>query len=270
MLELKDVSFAYPASKRTILSSLDMSAAPGKVTALMGANGSGKSTLARLVTGILTPDSGEIRIDGMAAEEGPSTLGNLVGMVRQDPRDQLIAGIVDEEVAFGPENLALPREEIRGRVTEALATVGLAGCESRTPGELSAGQQQRLAIAGILAMRPAYLIFDESASMLDPRARQEFYRLCRELAENGYGVLTITHFAEEAFLADTLLCLENGRLSDQGAPAELFPRHPELGRPFIPALADALAARGIVLPGGITDIPQLGAELIRLLIGESA
>ena len=270
MLELKEVGFAYRAPERIILSRLDMSIAPGKVTALMGANGSGKSTLARLITGILTPDSGEIRIDGQAAAEGPSTLGNLVGMVRQDPRDQLIAGIVDEETAFGPENLALPREEIRRRVAESLATVGLAGCENRTPGELSAGQQQRLAIAGILAMRPAYLIFDESASMLDPRARREFYRLCRQLAGDGYGVLTITHFAEEAFLADTLLYLENGRLADGGVPAELFGRHPELGRPFIPALAGALAARGIILPDGISDFPRLGAELIRLLHGESA
>ena len=266
MLELKNIRFSYPGTPKPVLEGFSATLKPGELVALMGANGSGKSTLARLISGLAVPDSGEICIDGACWDEGPSTLNNRVGLVRQDPRDQLIAALVEEEVAFGPENLGLTRPEIEQRVEQALITLGLEGERHRTPDSLSVGQQQRLAVAGILAMAPEYLIFDESASMLDPRGRISFFRLCRELAAEGYGVLTITHFADEACLADRLLILQEGRVADEGAPLDLLPHHPELGRPFRLALHQALKERGIILPPG--SVAAEAEEYARLLAAE--
>ena len=264
MVELRDLRFHYPGAATQAVDGLSLEIPLGAVTALMGANGSGKSTLARLLTGLLTPDRGTICINGVCPDHGPTTLENCIGLVRQDPRDQLIATLVDEEVAFGPEYLLLPREEIRRRVNEALKRVGLEGTGDRAPESFSAGQQQRLAIAGILAMRPDYLIFDEAASMLDPAGRSSFYALCRELAEDGYGILTITHFADEALHADRLILLSAGRVEDQGTPRDLLRRRPSLGRPYCFALSESLRRRGIDLPsdGGPEELARRIAGLL--------
>ncbi|WP_319560641.1 ATP-binding cassette domain-containing protein [Marispirochaeta sp.] len=258
MIELRGISYTYPGSASPAVSKLNVSFRPGEVTVIAGSNGSGKSTLTRLILGLLIPDEGTIEVDSDREIENRR---GLIGLVRQDPRNQLIASLVDEEVAFGPENLSLPREEIQKRVQESLLRVGLAGFDGRNPDTLSAGQQQRLAIAGILAMRPKYVIFDEASSMLDPAGREDFYRLCAELAAVGVGVLSISHFPDEALRADRMLVMEKGALSAQGAPAAVFRRMPQLESPFLLKLSDALAARGIPLNEELKSIEELIRKL---------
>ena len=262
MIELDGVRYTYPGSESPAVSKLSTRINRGEITLLAGSNGSGKSTLTRLILGLLEPDEGSIRID---ANTSPDNRRSLIGLVRQDPRSQLIASLVDEEVAFGPENIGLAREEIRVRVAESLEKVGLSGFDDRNPDTLSAGQQQRLAIAGILAMKPAYVIFDEASSMLDPAGREDFYRLCRELAASGVGVLSISHFPDEALQADTMILLEKGSLAAQGPPLTVFRQRPELKRSFLLRLTEALRTRGISLPDRISTPGELIAGLDALL-----
>lgn len=257
MLELSNLNYTYPGAERPAVKDLQIRLAPGEIVALMGPNGSGKSTVARLICGLLRPDSGEICIDGACPDQGPGTLNNLVGLVRQDPRDQIIAAVVDQDVAFGPENLNLKQDEIRERVSDALARVGLAGLEKRSPDTLSVGQQQRLAIAGIVAMQPAYLIFDEAASMLDPASREEFFRLCRSLADEGYGVLTITHLPDEAIRCDRVILLDRGELAADSAEPFLVP--------YLERLRRELESREI-FPRATPDPQELIDSLLMLYI----
>ena len=265
MLELRGIDYSYPESGRQVLHSLDLRLHPGELSVLMGANGSGKSTLARLISGLISPDKGEIRLNGKLHNPESFPENNFVGLVRQDPKDQLVAGEVDDEVAFGPENLALPRDEIARRVKNSLSAVGLRGFERRETGSLSAGQQQRLAIAGILAMQPNLVIFDESSSMLDPAARRDFYRLCRSLADSGIGVLSISHFPEEALAADRLLVIDRGSISADGKPRDIFLEHPRLKKPFVMQVTEALADLGINL-----EIPPVRPEELAQLIAAAA
>jgi energy-coupling factor transporter ATP-binding protein EcfA2 len=261
MIELEGVSYTYPDSGGPAVSKLNLQIRPGEVTLLSGANGSGKSTLTRLILGLLEPDEGSIQVDGSFDSEERR---GRIGLVRQDPRSQLIASLVDEEVAFGPENLGLPRDEIRSRVQAALDKVGLSGFDDRNPDTLSAGQQQRLAIAGVLAMRPRYIIFDEASSMLDPAGREDFYRLCAELAASGVGILSISHFPDEALRADRMLLMDRGMIAAQGEPAAVFRQRPELKRPFIFRLSEALRAQGIALPEGTNTLERMTGSLERL------
>ncbi len=259
MLELRNLSCRYPGSDRTVLTDLDFSLKPGELCVLMGSNGSGKSTLARVIAGLLPASGGEILINGNKMNPGDSPESSRVGLVRQDPKDQLIAGEVDDEAAFGPENLGLPREEIAARVREALQAMGLTGMEKQETGALSVGQQQRLAIAGVLAMQPEYILFDESSSMLDPEARRNFYKLCRRLTRQNIGVLSISHHPEEALAADRLAVMDKGRISNYGKPEEVFRIRRDLHQPFTLKITEALESMGLSFTRHPSSLEELAA-----------
>jgi energy-coupling factor transport system ATP-binding protein len=195
----------------------------GEFVVLLGRNGSGKSTLAKHCNGLLVPRKGRVCVDGMDTRD-ESVLWEIrrrVGLVFQNPDNQLIATTVEEDVAFGPENLGLPPSEIRKRVDEALARVGMSEYRKREPHTLSGGQKQRVAIAGVLAMHPKYLVLDEATAMLDPEGREELLQLLRELRKD-VGILHITHNVEEALLADRVMVIDNGEIVAEGSPREVF------------------------------------------------
>lgn len=224
MIRLQDVTFAYGAGP-PVLEGVDLTVAPGEMVALVGPNGSGKSTLARLLNGLLLPARGRVLVGGLDTRKAADRreIRRRVGLVFQDPDSQLVASTVAEEVAFGPQNLGWPVAEIRRRVEEALVAVGLAGLEEREVHTLSGGQKQLLAVAGVLAMRPAVLVLDEPASMLDPAARGRLWEAVGRLhREAGLTVVLITHQAEEAARAGRVVVLREGRVVQEGTPQEVF------------------------------------------------
>ena len=201
----------------------------GEYVAILGHNGSGKSTFAKLLNVILAPTVGKIYIDGVDiasddfTEDDVFNIRRKVGMVFQNPDNQLVATVVEEDVAFGPENLGLPREEIRSRVDSSLSLVGMTEYKSHAPHKLSGGQKQRVAIAGIIAMKPEIIIFDESTAMLDPRGRKEIVDIMEKLnKDEGITVLNITHYMEEAVRADRVIVINDGRVCLDGTPKEVF------------------------------------------------
>ncbi len=247
MIELKDVSFAYPGGRRA-LEGVTLSVAPGERVVVLGRNGSGKSTLGRLVNGSLAPAAGSVAVDGRGRD-----LVRLVGYVRQDPRDQIVSSVVSDEVAFGPRNLGLPRDEVLARVEEALGLCGISELRDRMTTELSGGQQQLLAIAGVVAMRPAYLVLDEVCSHLDEAARARVAGLVASLVGRGTGVVDIAHSAEALFGADRVAVLETGRLTWSGTPEEFLASERALGSSGLAAdtMAHVLSravGRGYALP----------------------
>ena len=211
------------------LSNVNINIARGEYIAVLGHNGSGKSTLAKLLNLILIPTVGKIYIDGVDitrddfSEDDIYAIRRKVGMVFQNPDNQIVATIVEEDVAFGPENLGIPREEIRRRVDEALDTVGMKEYANHAPHKLSGGQKQRVAIAGIIAMKPEVIIFDESTAMLDPRGRREVVGVMERLnREENITILNITHYMEEAARADRVIVINDGKVVLDGTPREVF------------------------------------------------
>ena len=207
------------------LRGVDFSVEEGEFVAVLGHNGSGKSTLARLTNGLLTPTSGEVTVLGMDArdEKNLFDIRRQVGIVFQNPDNQTVASIVEDDVAFGPENIGVPREEIGQRIQFALQAVGMEEFRHATPTRLSGGQKQRIAIAGVLALKPRVMILDESTAMLDPKGRKEVIDVVRRLnKEEKITVILITHFAEEALLADRAVVMHQGQIVAQGLPAEVF------------------------------------------------
>ena len=247
---------ASPARPLAALTSVSLDIAPGETVAVLGANGSGKSTLAQLVNGLLLPSSGSVTIDGLRTDDAAVTrsIRELVAVVLQHPDDQIVATTVEDDVAFGPENLGLAREEIRARVDAALAAVGLVGMERREPHLLSGGQKQRLAIAGALAMQPRYLVLDEPTSMLDPEGRRDVSQVVERLGESGRGILLITHDLAEVAKADRAVVLDRGTIAFAGSVDELI-RRPEV-----------LEACGLETP----PMARLAARLRELGIAEAA
>ncbi len=229
IISCENVSFSYDAEEgeeqNKAVKNVSLSIEKGSFVAILGRNGSGKSTLAKLMNGILTPVSGKVTVAGLDTgnEENLMPIRRRVGMVFQNPDNQLVSNLVEEDVAFGPENLGLPSEEIRARVDSALVAVGMSAFAGHSPHKLSGGQKQRIAIAGILAMKPDCILFDESTAMLDPYGRKEIMdtilRLNRE--ENITAVL-ITHHMDEAVLADRVIVMENGEVVKDGKPKEIF------------------------------------------------
>ncbi len=226
MLSYCNIIFRYPSSSDEAAALCDVSfdVAPGTRVVVLGANGSGKSTLARLANGLLLPESGSVTVDGLRTsdENVIRELRQRVGMVFQRPDDQIVATTVEEDVAFGPENLGIQRDELRLRVDAALAAVHLTGLESREPHVLSGGQKQRLAIAGAIAMHPAYLVLDEPTSMLDPQGRADVLAIIKSLTGRDRGVLHITHDLAEVAGAESAIVLDRGHVVFQGDPLELL------------------------------------------------
>lgn len=225
MIVFDGVHFWYGEDNESspVLRGISCTLREGEFVVLLGRNGSGKSTLAKHCNGLLLPKKGVVSVDGMDTRDA-SVLWEIrrrVGLVFQNPDNQLVATTVEEDVAFGPENLGLPPAEIRKRVDEALERVGMLEYKKREPHTLSGGQKQRVAIAGVLAMRPKYLVLDEATAMLDPEGRAELLALLRELRKD-VGILHITHNVEEALLADRVLVIDDGRIVAQGHPRDVF------------------------------------------------
>ena len=250
---------------------VDFEVYEGEFLAILGHNGSGKSTLAKLMNALFLPTGGEICVGGIVAknEDDAFRVREKCGMVFQNPDNQIVATIVEEDVAFGLENLGVPSAEIRRRVDAALKTVGMEEHALSAPHMLSGGQKQRVAIAGVLAMRPEIIVFDEATAMLDPSGRAEVMRVVRELNKTGgVTVIWITHFMEEAAQAERILVMDEGKIAMQGAPLEVFTRVEEiralgLDAPEMILLAEELRKRGIPAKDVMT-VDEMVVELCRL------
>lgn len=227
IIEIKNVTYNYIEDEveYTAVDNVSLDIEKGSFTVILGHNGSGKSTLAKMMNGLNKPSFGEIIVDGMstADEEKELIIKRKVGMVFQNPDNQLVASIVEEDVAFGPENLGLHPSVIRERVDEALKSVGMYEFRDSTPHHLSGGQKQRIAIAGMIAMRPECLILDEPTAMLDPKGRAEIIETVLRLnKEHGITIVLITHYMEEAEKADRVLVMNDGKFIADGTPKEIF------------------------------------------------
>lgn len=257
MLELNNVSYRYEGAAQNALSGVTMTIEDGEMLAIVGHNGSGKSTLAKHLNGLLLPTGGNVTIDGMDTKNEDALLAirQRVGMVFQNPDNQLVTTIVEEDVGFGPENLGVPPKEIRGRVDAALESVGMTAYADKASHALSGGQKQRIAIAGMLAMQPEVLVLDEATAMLDPEGRREVLEIVKRLhRETGLTVVMITQFMEETLFCDRVVVMGGGKLQFSGTPREVFRRSAELRTlgldvPETVWLRDALIEGGMPLLG---------------------
>ena len=278
MLSAEQVHFQYDGDTQqvvphAVLCGIDLAIERGSFVALLGHNGCGKSTLAKHFNALLLPSGGRVLVDGLNTADEANTypVRRMVGMVLQNPDNQLVSTIVEEDVAFGPENLGLPPAEIVERVERALHTVGMWEYKDHAPSKLSGGQKQRVAIAGVLAMSPDCIVLDEPTAMLDPRGRQEVLdTVCRLNRELGMTVVLITHYMEEAAMADRIVVMDEGRVLLDGTPREVFAQADTLHAvgldvPQPTALCAALRAHGIDLPDGILT-PEECAEALAKLI----
>ena len=235
IIETKSLTFSYPADEGEepvlVLKGVDLAIEKGSFVVVLGHNGSGKSTLAKTFNGILLPVGGKVYVAGMDTSDENLLLAirSTVGMVFQNPDNQIVANVVEEDVAFGPENLGVPYPEIRSRVDEALAAVGMSGFARHAPHLLSGGQKQRIAIAGVLAMEPACIVLDEATAMLDPVGRREVLSAVHKLnREKGITVVLITHHMNEAEEADRVIVMDDGKVAMDGTPRQVFTRVDEL------------------------------------------
>lgn len=268
LIQFQNVKFTYdmdeegtslPENPKWAIDGVDLTIHKGEYVAVLGHNGSGKSTLAKLCNGILVPDEGSVTAYGIPTkdEDRLMELRQHIGMVFQNPDNQIVATIVEEDVAFGPENLGVPPEEIRARVDKCLAAVGMTKYRKHEPHKLSGGQKQRVAIAGILAMNPDCIILDESTAMLDPKGRREVMNTVRKMHDElGLTVLFITHFMEEAATAGRVIVMEEGKIISDGTPYEVFANVEQLRRvgldvPQSTELARMLTEEGFELKGQI-------------------
>lgn len=251
---------------------VDLEAVEGRFIAILGHNGSGKSTLAKHMNAILVPTGGTMWVDGRNTKE-PEELWNVrqsAGMVFQNPDNQIIGTVVEEDVGFGPENLGVPTDEIWQRVEESLKAVGMISYRHHSPNKLSGGQKQRVAIAGVVAMEPKCIVLDEPTAMLDPVGRKEVLKTVQKLREKkGVTVILITHYMEEVIDADKIYVMDHGHIVMEGTPKEIFSRVDELKSyrldvPQITLLADELKKRGLAIPEGILRKEELVNYLCQL------
>ena len=251
---------------------VDLDVNAGDFIAVLGHNGSGKSTLAKHINAILLPTEGTLYVDGKDTKDESKLweIRQTAGMVFQNPDNQIIGTIVDEDVGFGPENMGVPREEIWQRVEESLKAVGMWEYRSHSPNKLSGGQKQRVAIAGVVAMRPKCIVLDEPTAMLDPNGRKDVIRTVRELNQREHvTVILITHYMEEVIQADKVIVMEQGKVVMQGTPREIFSHVEQLKRyrldvPQATLVAHELQKKGVPLPDGILSIEELVEELEKI------
>ena len=245
---------------------------PGQFIAILGHNGSGKSTLAKHMNALLVPSDGTMWVDGMDTKEDEQLwdVRQSAGMVFQNPDNQIIGTVVEEDVGFGPENLGVPTEEIWQRVEDSLKAVGMIEYRHHSPNKLSGGQKQRVAIAGVMAMRPKCIVLDEPTAMLDPNGRKEVLRSVMELRKREHiTVILITHYMEEVVDADHVFVMDHGHVVMQGTPREIFSqvdtlKHYRLDVPQVTILADELRKRGLDIPAGVLKKEELVEILCRL------
>lgn len=275
MIRCENIVYSYDGVTRA-LDGVNLTIADGEFLCVLGGNGSGKSTLAKHLNALLVPDEGRVTVEGLdtADPEYVYDIRSRVGLVFQNPDDQLVATLVADDVAFGPENLGAAPQDIETGVARALDAVGLGGFERRETHALSGGQKQRVAIAGVLAMKPHVIVFDEATAMLDPRGRRGLMRAARALHGQGMTVVMITHFMEEAADADRVVVLDQGKIALEGAPAEVLTHADELSRleldvPPSCALAVALARGGVAVTPQV-DEDAMVAEIARAFTGAAA
>ncbi len=268
MIECRGVSFSYDGAAQA-LDGIDLSIKDGEFFCILGGNGSGKSTFAKHLNALLQPDAGTVRINGMDASDPELVydIRSTAGMVFQNPDDQLVATLVEDDVAFGPENLGVPSAQIAQRVREALKGVGLVGFERHETHALSGGQKQRVALAGVLAMEPRVLILDEASSMLDPRGRKGLMKACRALHDRGMTIVMITHFMEEAAEADRVAVFRAGHVAMLGTPEEILTRADELAQlnldmPASCCLGRALLEKGVPVCAQVREADMV-AEIVQ-------
>ena len=255
---------AEPEATRAI-DDVNLDIQAGQFIAVLGHNGSGKSTLAKHINGLLVPTEGTLCVDNMdtSEEEDIWKIRQKAGMVFQNPDNQIIGSVVEEDVGFGPENIGVPTEEIWKRVDESLQATGMVAYRHHSPNKLSGGQKQRVAIAGVMAMRPECIVLDEPTAMLDPNGRKEVLKAVRELNEKeGVTVILITHYMEEVVFADHVFVMDQGHVVMQGTPREVFSRVEELKAlrldvPQVTLLAHELKQAGVEIPDGILTIEEL-------------
>ncbi len=256
----------------TALDHVDLDVKEGQFIAILGHNGSGKSTLAKHINALLSASEGTIWVDGMdvSEEENVIPVRRSAGMVFQNPDNQIIASVVEEDVGFGPENIGVPTDEIWQRVDHALATVGMTKYRTHSPNKLSGGQKQRVAIAGVVAMEPKCIVFDEPTAMLDPNGRKEVIATAHELnKKKGVTILLITHYMEEVVNADYVYVMEKGQIIMDGTPREIFSRVEELKEhrldvPQATLLADELRKSGVDIPAGILTREELVDAIMKV------
>ena len=269
MIECRGVSFSYDGAARA-LDGIDLNIEDGEFFCILGGNGSGKSTFAKHLNALLQPDAGSVRVNGMDASDPELVydIRSTAGMVFQNPDDQLVATLVEDDVAFGPENLGVESAQIAQRVREVLKAVGLVGFERHETHALSGGQKQRVALAGVLAMEPCVLILDEASSMLDPRGRKGLMKACHALHDRGMTIVMITHFMEEAAEADRVAVFRAGRVAMLGTPDEILTRADELEQlnldmPASCCLGRALRAKGVPVHAQVREADMV-AEISRV------
>jgi len=278
MLRADNVRFDYTyenEAPQVVLQGIDLTIEKGSFVALLGHNGCGKSTLAKHFNALLLPTGGRVLVEELdtADEQNTYPIRRRVGMVLQNPDNQLVSTIVEEDVAFGPENLGLPPAEIRARVDAALAAVDMIAYKEHSPHKLSGGQKQRIAIAGVLAMHPDCLILDEPTAMLDPQGRQEVLdTVCRLNKEQGMTVVLITHYMEEAALADRVVVMDEGVVQADGTPRQVFAdgerlRALGLDVPQPTALCALLREQGVAIPGDVLTPEECAETLLKLIDG---
>ena len=274
ILQAQDVRFRYDTEQPNFaVDGVSMEVHRGEFVAVLGANGCGKSTLAKHFNAILLPESGTVLVEDMdtRTDEKLYDIRQKVGMVFQNPDNQIVATVVEEDVAFALENLGVPPEEMRRRVDEAMKMAGIYEYRERAPHNLSGGQKQRVAIAGVVAMRPDCLILDEATAMLDPRGREQVMQTIHHLNKNmGITVVSITHYMEEAAKADRVLVMSKGKVVLEGTPKEVFSqtekvRALRLDVPQAAELRDELVKAGIPMPEGIIDTGACAQALYELL-----
>ena len=256
----------------TALDHVDLDVKAGQFIAILGHNGSGKSTLAKHINALLTPNEGTLWVDGMDVldEENTIPVRKTAGMVFQNPDNQIIASVVEEDVGFGPENIGVPTDEIWERVDKSLAAVEMTKYRKHSPNKLSGGQKQRVAIAGVVAMEPKCIIFDEPTAMLDPNGRKEVIATAHELNKTkGVTILLITHYMEEVVDADYVYVMEKGKIIMDGTPREIFSQVDKLKEhrldvPQSTLVADELRKSGLPIPAGILTREELVAEIMKL------
>ena len=271
IIKTEKLVYTYEGAEEPTLRGLDLEIEEGSFVAVLGHNGSGKSTLAKHLNGILIPTSGRVLVDGMdtADENNLLAVRHTVGMVFQNPDNQIVANVVEDDVAFGPENLGIPPKEIRRRVDDALTSVQMYEYRNHAPHLLSGGQKQRVAIAGILAMKPRCIVLDEPTAMLDPVGRGEVLDTITRLnRQEGITVILVTHHMEECIGANRLLIMADGRVIMDGSPREIFPRVEEmeaahLGVPDTTRLLYALNRAGCSLPLEAITAEECAQALLR-------
>lgn len=270
MITFDNTGFTYDGDT-FVLRGIDLTIEKGSFVCILGGNGSGKSTLAKHINALLVPDEGSVTVldHDTHDENNVYFIRSNAGMVFQNPDDQLVASLIENDVAFGPENLGVPTDELQTRVIGSLAEVGLQGFDKHETNALSGGQKQRVAIAGVLAMDPQILILDEASAMLDPRGRKGLMRVCKELNERGMTIVMITHFMEEASSADRVVVLDAGTVALDGTPDEVLTQtekldHLNLRVPFACRLSRKLQERGVPVKIHVTE-KSLEEELCQLL-----